>query len=216
MRDGGGRTRSSLGRLVGGVVLLALAVLIGSLVTWIGQPPFDAPLLREGHALRDGAPGEVFRTASDVGYGSWLVPVGAILAVVLVAAGRPRWRLDALVLAAAPAVAVAVTRVLKELFDRPRPAGAPDAVLGYSMPSGHATSSAAFAVAIALLARGRWGVALRAAALLFALTVGASRVVLGVHYPSDVLAGWCSGAGIALVVSGALHRADGRGARAAR
>jgi membrane-associated phospholipid phosphatase len=60
-----------------------------------------------------------------------------------------------------------------------------------SFPSGHATSSMAFAASAAVLAwptRRRWPVAILAGA--FTALVGLSRVALGVHYPSDVLGGW--------------------------
>ncbi|HOB92718.1 MAG TPA: phosphatase PAP2 family protein [Aquabacterium sp.] len=98
-----------------------------------------------------------------------------------------------------------VVWLLKALFDRARPPlGVIDpawvVVRGASMPSGHA---AAVVVAVGLLAwlalnagPARWQQHRRAiigAALLLALAVGASRVLLGAHFATDVLAGWAFG-----------------------
>ena len=80
--------------------------------------------------------------------------------------------------------------------DRHRPAR-PDwaaAASGPAYPSGHTTASAVVAalicVAAARAGQGRKRVALQAAALCWAVLVGLTRIYLGVHWPTDVLAGW--------------------------
>ncbi|WP_185284617.1 phosphatase PAP2 family protein [Hymenobacter sp. NBH84] len=84
----------------------------------------------------------------------------------------------------------------KVIFGRPRPAlwASIAPAKFYSFPSGHAMGSAALAAALVFLlwdTHWRWTVVCSSS--LFALGVGLSRVYLGVHYPSDVLAGWvCS------------------------
>ena len=63
----------------------------------------------------------------------------------------------------------------------------------YSFPSGHAMGSMTLAsVAVMLAWHTRWRVPVSLAGMAFVLLVGMSRVYLGVHYPSDILAGWCA------------------------
>ena len=70
---------------------------------------------------------------------------------------------------------------------------------GYSFPSGHSVNAAAAYVSLPLGRPGK--AALRVLAVLLPLLVGVSRVCLGVHYPTDVLAGWAFGLLIVLVLS---------------
>lgn len=94
---------------------------------------------------------------------------------------------------------------LKQLFERPRPDLVPHGahVMTASFPSGHALLSAVVYLTLAaLLARllpaRRLRAWVMACAVTLTLAVGVSRVYLGVHWPSDVLAGWALGAAWAL------------------
>lgn len=98
-----------------------------------------------------------------------------------------------------------LSTMMKELFDRGRPDTVPHlvVVVSPSFPSGHSMLAAVVYLTLgALLAR----MALRRRAKLFVLSVallvtflvGSSRIFLGVHYPTDVLAGWCAGLAWAL------------------
>ena len=91
-------------------------------------------------------------------------------------------------------------------FERPRPDLVPHGVEVYtaSFPSGHATGAAATYLTLgALLARfqsrRRLKVYLLSLAVLLTVLIGLSRLYLGVHWPSDVLAGWTLGASWALL-----------------
>jgi len=98
-----------------------------------------------------------------------------------------------------------VSSVLKGLFDRPRPDLVPHLSIVYtsSFPSGHAMMSAVVFLTIGtLLGEFVTSFRLRAyfliVAILLTLLVGISRVYMGVHYPTDVLAGWAAGLAWAL------------------
>lgn len=96
---------------------------------------------------------------------------------------------------------------LKSLFHRARPQLVPHLaqIMTASFPSGHAMSSAAAYLTLAIMlaetqSRRAPRVLLIGVAVLVVLAIGASRVFLGVHWPSDVIAGWCVGSAWALAV----------------
>jgi undecaprenyl-diphosphatase len=100
----------------------------------------------------------------------------------------------------------ALSFALKNLVQRPRPdlLAAVAQTQTYSFPSGHAFLSAVtFLTLGALLARmqsqAEVKVYLLAVAITITVMVGISRVYIGVHWPTDVLAGWCAGAGWAIL-----------------
>jgi undecaprenyl-diphosphatase len=99
-----------------------------------------------------------------------------------------------------------LTNLLKGTFDRPRPDVVPHAVRVFtsSFPSGHAALSAVTYLSLgALLASEHSSYGIKtyflSLALLLTIAVGLSRIYLGVHYPTDVLAGWCAGAAWAIL-----------------
>ena len=96
---------------------------------------------------------------------------------------------------------LASSTLLKDLFHRPRPDLVPFDVYvsGASFPSGHSMMSAVTYLTLgALLARSQERKRLKAyfllVAMLLTFAVGVTRVYLGVHWPTDVLAGWTAGA----------------------
>jgi membrane-associated phospholipid phosphatase len=135
--------------------------------------------------------------------GATTVILGVTAIGLALLAIRRHWH-GFMTLALSVAATEAVVQLVKVVVERPRPPAA-DALTqasGFSFPSGHAaTAVAVYAVLALLLARGCCGrrrIGLLLAGGLVVLAVGASRVYLGVHYPTDVLAGWLTGAALAL------------------
>jgi undecaprenyl-diphosphatase len=112
-----------------------------------------------------------------------------------------RKRLSALLLVLGLAGGVALSEGLKAVFERERPPSAFQAVdtLNASFPSGHALLSTVFYLTLGvMLTRAFPRTHLKAfvlgAAMTVALLIGLTRVYLGAHWASDVVAGWCAGA----------------------
>ena len=130
---------------------------------------------------------------------SWLLVLGICIALYL---GRIR---EAFPLAIVAATSQLIVRGVKESIQRLRPeVGAVLLAQDPSFPSGHTTQYTMFLGLLAYLAwrRFRPGWPRRvtiAACVLMIIMVGPSRVYLGQHWPSDVLAGYLLGGGIALI-----------------
>lgn len=136
--------------------------------------------------------------------GSTLVLSLVVLTVVGFLLFMRHWRVAIFTFAASVSGQL-VSHLLKEAFGRPRPDLIPHevAVFTHSFPSGHAMMSAVVYLTLASLAarlmhRRHMKVYVLSVAIVFTILIGVSRVYLGVHWPSDVLAGWMIGASWAL------------------
>lgn len=99
------------------------------------------------------------------------------------------------------AVALILNPILKVAFARPRPTDALVDVSSAAFPSGHTTTATTIATALAVIAwPTRWRWPMIAAAAIFSLAMGVSRVYLAAHWAADVLAGWALGFTIAMAV----------------
>lgn len=153
---------------------------------------FDEPMLQLAHSLaRDGFD-RWFLLFSALGYEYGVVPFD--VALVLALAWRRRFR-ESIFAAAALGGSALLNIATKQVFARVRPALwesiAPES--SYSFPSGHAMGSMTLGMVLVLLAwPTRWRWFALAAMAFFVPMVGLSRVYLGVHYPSDILAGWAA------------------------
>jgi len=165
----------------------------------------DMAILQAAQSLRTGQPwvSEVMRDLSGLGSTVVLTLFTLIMLGYLLVVGS---RTTALLVAVAVIAGSAGVNVLKAQFGRPRPDAAFSELLasGMSFPSGHAAMSAiVFLTLGALLASTRTRtleqVYILAAATLMTVLVGTSRIALGVHWATDVLAGWALGTAWALV-----------------
>jgi len=207
------RDRTELALLVGGIAVLLLLLAFMKLASEVFEgetQSFDKKILL---ALRDpsdlskpigpqwmlGSALDITSLGSDTVLGLAVFFVGGFLllqglwrrALFVVTASLGGWFLQA---------------SLKQLFQRPRPDVVPHLreVLSMSFPSGHALQSAVVYLTLGTLLmhiaeRRLTKLYCMTVAVLATMLVGVSRVYLGVHYPTDVLAGWLLGLSWALV-----------------
>jgi undecaprenyl-diphosphatase len=207
-----------LATLLGACGFIAVAIAVKAGIT----RSMDEMLLR---APRD--PADPARTLGP----AWLeevardlTAIGGIAALSLVASAVSGYLLicrkhGALaLLLAATLGGLLLSTALKERFDRPRPTVVPhkSLVMTSSFPSGHSLNSAVVYLTLGSLLAGlsnEWRLKLYffGVALLLTFLVGASRVYMGVHYPTDVLAGWCAGLAWALLCGLVARRLRRRG-----
>jgi undecaprenyl-diphosphatase len=158
---------------------------------------FDEPLLEFAHASARAGFDSFFLLASEVGY-TGVILADVVLVLALAVRGRRR---EGVFAAVAMLGSTLLNAAAKHVFRRERPSLwqsiAPEVT--YSFPSGHAMGSITLAwIAVLLwwhldgrrLRALRWPVTVLA--LAFTVSIGLSRVYLGVHYPSDILAGWAA------------------------
>lgn len=133
-----------------------------------------------------------------------------LLAAVIALCYRKGWRLSATLLLVSTAGSVVLTTVLKAFFRRARPElfDAGYQASFYSFPSGHATVAVGLygmltlVLAYRMRGRARWAVAV--SGIIVVLLIGFSRLYLGVHYPTDIVAGYLA-ALLWLVCVGAVY-----------
>jgi membrane-associated phospholipid phosphatase len=185
-----------------GLPLIAFGLLAQDVWTR-GGLGWDEPILRYVHNHATPGRDAAMKFISDIGHRYGVVP-GAVAVVLALLVARRRG--NALFFAVAVGGAGVLNQGAKLFFRRSRPdlwlSAAPAPEHTYSFPSGHAMGSMALVAALAVLAwptRWRWWAILLGG--VFTLLVGFSRVYLGVHYPSDVIAGWAASLAWVLGVS---------------
>jgi undecaprenyl-diphosphatase len=206
------------------VLATALVALAGALVAFGGTT--EDVTQHNGVALSDPAHLRFFidhrspalNQAARIVTNGGMIPVLFIVAIA--AAGVFWYRGLSVGLSIAPvvsfAVAVSAAAVTKHLVDRTRPPVSLHLVTesDASFPSGHATNgtavflTVAFVAALYLLRAPVARTATILAAEVVSGLVGISRLILGVHWPSDVLAGWALGVAVALGVTILLSLLD--------
>ena len=196
-------TKEEAQRLMTAALLVGLLAAAGALALfiWLAGELLEGEVFAFDEYIRGrvnsmASPGltAVMRAASLLGGPAVLIPVGVVVALAFLARG---WRRGALLVIVTLAGAGLLNGLLKLSFARARPAPFFDYPLpgSPSFPSGHALYAASvFGGLMALLSprlKHRW---LRIVgwtiAIALILLVGLSRIYLGVHYPSDVLAGY--------------------------
>jgi len=199
---------------------VAAFVLVAYTVIVSGDPgptPGDVTAMEIAEKLRTAWLVDIAKLFTALGSGAVCWPLAAVAAAIL--AARRRWA-EFGVLVAGMLLVIAGVHELKDAVDRPRPSGGLTGYTGSSFPSGHTAYSTFYVwLAVTIVMRLRAGMArgalVVAAGIGLTALVGLSRVYLGVHYMSDVNAGWALGAAafafcaaVALVISTVRQNGD--------
>jgi undecaprenyl-diphosphatase len=193
------------------VILFALVLVVSAMkvsedVLRGESGPVDEAILMFVHRHAPTALQGFFEAVTFTGSSWFLFPLAAAATIALLLAGR---RFEALLIATSAIGGAIVVYLVKTVAGRERPElWETERYWGSSFPSGHTLVVAAFATA-AVLCVGRIRPAARGFALSLAfawiLLVALSRLVLGVHWPTDVLAAACIGAFLPLAMWIALE-----------
>ncbi len=187
-------------------VLLTILMVTGNL-QW-----FDDPIREWVYSIRNPALTEVLKVITYMG--NWQTIT--LLCIVLLLFRKTRLRYGVPVSAGAIFVTI-FNRIIKLIFKRPRPEESLHLIEegGYSFTSGHSiTSMVVFGLLIYLV--GKYVKNRKAANILTAalavpwIFIGLSRIYMGVHFPSDVLAGWALGAAVLVGIIVIVEKCDAR------
>ena len=192
-----------------GFLAVALAILTAAVAAgWAPLEAADARVVLAADTamgVRAGAVA-VAIVVTDVGSP---VAVDVFTAVAVVVLLLRHHRREAVYLVLVRLVALGVETALKNALARPRPDVHPlTTAAGFSFPSGHTTGTTALCVSLLVVLhpvlRRRVRAAAVVAAIALSVAVAASRVLLGVHYPSDVIGGLLAGSLVALTAAALL------------
>ena len=184
------------------LVLIVSAIKLSEDVLGGESGPIDQTILLFIHSHVSGTFTRFFEAVSFTGSSSFLFPL-----VALVTAGLwlNKKRFEALLVSVSVIVAAVLIYLLKMMVGRVRPQlWETDLYWGSSFPSGHTLAFAAFATAFTLVVNRNWPQAGKLAllvAIVWTSLVALSRLVLGVHWPTDVLVAACLGAFLPLVMN---------------
>ena len=195
--------RSGAYLLAGLVAFILLGWVAGEMWTSVVGSS-EVQLMREIADQRSQAATDLARVVTWAGSAFLLVPLALVSCLLLVRAGL---RAQAAAVVLSLGGAMLISDLVKLLLARPRPPVQHlQAVSGFSFPSGHATQASAFWMSLVFAAWTAGASAARVSllasgALVIIVLVCTSRVYLGVHYPSDVVAGFLLGGGWAAYVA---------------
>jgi undecaprenyl-diphosphatase len=185
------------------VISLAVAVLALFLFAWIGSEVLEGDTQHFDQTIRSWVHQYASASMTRAMTGISLLGYNILILEMLIAFGVfawLRWKRAAMWLAVAMAGSLALDTALKYAYHRVRPVAffgvAPHS---YSFPSGHALCSFCFYGVLAGLLSARtkalsWRIVIWVVAAVLVIAIGLSRIYLGVHYPSDVIAGYLAAA----------------------
>ncbi|HVZ66949.1 MAG TPA: phosphatase PAP2 family protein [Patescibacteria group bacterium] len=195
---------SKIGLIVFSEIILGMLAVIGSIVVLVKIREevfendlniFDNNILHFLYSIRTPFLNEIMIFITNLG-GDFVVILGILIIAYLFIKNHNR---AALIMGLVLIMSGILDTVLKDIVKRPRPQFHPLVTeTGYSFPSGHAMNSFVFYAVLSYLVfyftkSKKLAIIFAIVSMLLVLLIGISRVYLGVHYPSDVIAGYIAG-----------------------
>ena len=198
--------------LASAIALLTLVIALGFAVTagWIHN--FDIAVSQALNMQRDTSPGWLIFCMQAI---SWIGGgIQRYIIVALLTAALWRWWGwgAGLAMGLTTLVSAFASEILKSYFGRVRPDLVPhlDTINNAAYPSGHANNAAVVYILFIMLVPQARHPMWQAVAALLILTTGLSRIMLGVHWPTDVIGGWMLGIGFALAAAAVIAQREHR------
>jgi len=191
------------------LIFLTLIILFLKLAKEVAEKEhmlFDAAFLHWIHSHHNSSLDTIFLFFTTIGNPSFVIPIVFLIAGYLL---YKKYYAQMLLLLFGVGGASAINLILKILFQRDRPALWHTLITetDYSFPSGHAMASSALILCLIIMVwNTKWRLPVLISGVIVIGMIGVSRLYLGVHYPSDVLAGWSISAAWVMAVTWALKR----------
>lgn len=186
-----------------GIFLIPILLfgLIASLVFDGDTQEFDSAVLLGIYHYSSPVLNEIALKVTNAGGVLGVLSLGAVAVGIYL--WRRQWQACAQIIAGIGGAGV-LNFLLKLIFERDRPALWDQLIIetNHSFPSGHAMLSSALAFSLVIvLWHTKWRWVAFVLATLYIFAIGFSRLYLGVHYPTDIIAGWCVSAAWVLIVA---------------
>jgi len=192
-------------QLIAAFILFWIPVIVFSKIAGeiIEKEPIhlDIEILHFIHSLSSPVLDHIFLFITTLGNVEYILPLSILILGFLI---YKKQKMHALIFFFGVGGAAAANVILKLLFHRERPAFWQSLITetGYSFPSGHAMASSALVLTlIVILWNTKWRIASMIIGGLFILLIGLSRLYMGVHYPTDIVAGWSVSLAWVLIVT---------------
>lgn len=175
------------------LILLTLIILFAKLAREVAEKEhmlFDTTFLHWVHSYSKPTFDGIFLFFTSIGNPSFVIPIVFLLAGYLL---YKKYYAHMFLLLFGVGGASLLNLILKEIFQRHRPALWHTLITetDYSFPSGHAMASSALILCLIIMVwNTKWRLPVLIGGIIVIGMIGLSRLYLGVHYPSDVLAGW--------------------------
>ena len=191
------------------IIALVLFAYIADEIVLENNSAFDLRVMNYVHTHETLQLVQIMKWVTFFGSSQFLLPAYILLIIFYVIKKNTAYAIDIAIISIS---STAIMFLLKNIFKRHRPPmPIVKTIVGYSFPSGHSLSSFIFcSILVYLIFQSSLTKTLKYIIsfllLLFALTIGVSRIVLNVHFASDVIAGFCLGFVLVILAFNIMRR----------